>query len=102
MKKTVDVGAVRTALHKASTDLFHWIALAERQRKELPRVDFLPCGPNEEGIRESERIRERLREASKLLAGLPDEITVELHPEQKVNCHCDPPWCCPFCKNEVE
>lgn len=44
-------------LLRAREDVGHWIAFAERQMRELPDWEHLPCGPTTNGVRESEALR---------------------------------------------
>ena len=53
----------RLLLNEASKDLFHWGALAKKQREELPAVDHLPCGPTTHGIEVTEQLRDKIHAA---------------------------------------
>lgn len=44
-------------LLRAREEIGHWIAFAERQMRELPDWEHLPCGPTTNGVRESEALR---------------------------------------------
>lgn len=65
------LAALRSVARDMSIDIKHWIALAERQRCELPDVDHLPCGPCIDGINGSKGLLERfqvvLRDVNKFL-----------------------------------
>lgn len=58
------------ALLHADRDICGWLQLAEKQRKELPDVDHLPCGPTMIGMEASRsvlvEIRTALQEAVKI------------------------------------
>jgi hypothetical protein len=51
-----DLIVVWDVLVKARSDIFHWVAIANKQRAEIPNVDFVPCAPTEAGIAESKRL----------------------------------------------
>ena len=57
-----EMSRMRKMLSDAALDIFCWLQLAERQRKELPDVDHLPCGPTAYGIEQSQRLRTRIQE----------------------------------------
>ena len=50
----------KSLLLDARTDIFHWIQLAKKQRSELKNVDYLPCGPTEDGIEGSNSLIKRI------------------------------------------
>lgn len=58
----------------AHTDISHWIAFAERQMRELPGWDYLPCGPTTCGVRESYAVRDRVSEALKNYRTVADAL----------------------------
>lgn len=51
---------MKAAILDASTDIAHWIQLAERQYAEMPDADHNPLAPTTAGIETSKRLRERI------------------------------------------
>lgn len=55
-----EVQKLRILLLDADRDLYHWVQLAKKQRKELPDADYLSCRPTAGGIQETQRLRHRI------------------------------------------
>lgn len=61
------INIIKKALLNASTDIFHWVELAKRQREEIPNSDFCPYAPTVAGIEKSKRVLEQISEAMKAI-----------------------------------
>lgn len=57
-----EITLLRLCLLDAAADIGHWVQFAKRQQRELPNVDYLPCGPTDNGIAVSERVIARIHD----------------------------------------
>lgn len=59
----VTIERLITTLSLAHQDIGEWCQLAERQRTEIPQVDFNPIGPSQAGIAKSRRVQQSIGDA---------------------------------------
>lgn len=62
------------SLLECHADILDWVKFAERQLKEIPDCDHLPCGPTDAGIAQSKNVAERAIQTLRVYRKLTENV----------------------------